>query len=55
MNVPIVIDSDAHYSSWVGNHQYADEVIKIVDFPQELIMNYYPEKFKKKILKYKNK
>jgi len=55
LGVEIVIDSDAHFSSQVGGHSHADEVLKIVDFPQELIMNYYPEKFKKRIMKYKNK
>lgn len=55
LGVPIIIDSDAHFSSKVGNHDHADKVIEAVDFPQELIMNYYPEKFKKHILKYKNK
>ena len=55
LNVPIIIDSDAHYSGHVGAHDYADEVLTYVDFPQELILNYYPEKFKKYIRKYKNK
>lgn len=55
LGVPIIVDSDAHYSSRVGGHEYADKVLEEIDFPQELIMNYFPEKFKKKTLKYKKK
>lgn len=49
----ILIGSDAHFASAVGDHSYADEVLKDVDFPQELILNYNLEKFRKTVRKYK--
>ncbi|WP_367566766.1 phosphatase [Lacrimispora sp.] len=35
----IIIDSDAHIEADVGNHRQALELIKEVDFPEELIVN----------------
>lgn len=52
-NVPIVVGSDAHADSAVGDHDLALEVIKRVDFPEELIANCSLEMFKKYINKYK--
>jgi putative hydrolase len=35
----IILDSDAHVEADVGNHERAWELIKEVDFPEELIVN----------------
>lgn len=40
----IVIDSDAHCEADVGNHSRAWELIKEIDFPEELIVNSSIEK-----------
>lgn len=37
--VPVILDSDAHVDIAIGNHKYALEVIRDVDFPEELIVN----------------
>lgn len=51
--IPVIIGSDAHCVSKVGNHQYAMELVEQTEFPEELIMNYYPERLKSYINKYK--
>lgn len=52
-NVSIVVGSDAHADTAVGNHDLALELINTVEFPEELITNYSLEKFKKYTNKYK--
>lgn len=47
--VPVIIGSDAHFYSKVGSHQYAEKLIKEIDFPMDLVMNFYPEKIKEYI------
>lgn len=47
----VVVDSDAHAASQVGNHQYAEEILKAVQFPEELLLNDKPEKILEKINK----
>ena len=37
--VPVVVGSDAHFVSYVGNHQYADALFQELNFPEELVMN----------------
>ena len=37
--VPVVVGSDAHFVSFVGNHQYAQALFEELDFPEELVMN----------------
>lgn len=37
--VPVVLSSDAHYADAVGKFPYAKEVIKAVQFPENLIAN----------------
>lgn len=37
--VPVIVDSDAHFMTDVGNHRYAMEVIEESGFPEELIVN----------------
>lgn len=38
-NVPIVLGSDAHIDTCVGKYNYAEDLIKDIDFPEELIVN----------------
>ena len=38
-NVPIVLGSDAHIDTYVGKHNYAEDLVKDIDFPEELIVN----------------
>lgn len=45
--VSIIVDSDAHVDTGVGNHQYAWELIHALNFPEELVVNSSIEKFKK--------
>ena len=51
--VPIVINSDAHWIDDIGNHCYCDSVIEAVDFPEELIVNRSVEEIKKYLNYYK--
>lgn len=37
--VPVVVGSDAHMCTYVGRHQYAEALLKELDFPKELVMN----------------
>lgn len=43
--VPITLGSDAHYCDYIGSFPYAEEVLKEVDFPEELILNTSKERF----------
>ena len=52
--VPVVLDSDAHTDALVGFHQYAWEIIREMNFPEELIVNRSTEELKKYVNKYKN-
>lgn len=45
-NALITIGSDAHFSTAIGNHDCALEVINEVDFPHDLIINTDVDKFK---------
>lgn len=44
--VAVVVGSDAHFVSSVGRHQYAEALLKELDFPEELIMNRDPAAFR---------
>ena len=37
--VPVVMDSDAHVDLMAGNHAYALEMLQMVNFPEELVLN----------------
>lgn len=52
---PVVINSDAHFVTAVGNHQYAEELLKEAQFPEELVLNSSLERFYPYIRKYKKK
>lgn len=38
-HVPVILDSDAHCEADVGNHTRAHELLKEMDFPEELVVN----------------
>lgn len=42
---PIVVNSDAHFVTAVGNHQYAEQLLKEVQFPEQLVVNNSVEQF----------
>lgn len=50
--VPVVVNSDAHFSSQVGKVDNALELLREVDFPNELIVNSSVEKFKNYLKKF---
>ncbi len=54
-NVPIVVNSDAHFMSKIGNVSKAVEMLEEIDFPEELIMNLNAERFIKYLSEKKNK
>jgi putative hydrolase len=45
-NTPIIIDSDAHDPSWVGNFTKAIALLNEVQFNPQLVLNTSVEKFK---------
>ena len=50
--VPILMGSDAHFFTQIRGHANAEALLKEVDFPEELIMNYFPDKLRKYLNKY---
>ena len=42
----IIVDSDAHNVWEVGGHDYAYELLKAMDFPEELVVNRSVEEYK---------
>ena len=42
----IIVDSDAHNVGEVGGHDYAYELLKAMDFPEELVVNRSVEEYK---------
>lgn len=51
--VPVVINSDAHADTLVGRHDFAQELIQELEFPEELIVNCSVAQLKKHLHKYK--
>ncbi|MGN0550536.1 MAG: phosphatase [Acutalibacteraceae bacterium] len=51
-SVPVVVNSDAHFSTAVGRVDDALSILKEIDFPRELIINSSKEKLKAYIEKY---
>ena len=45
--VPIIVSSDAHDPSWVGKFTLAEELLELVGFDKNLIINTSVEKFKR--------
>ncbi len=52
---PVVVNSDAHFMSKVGEVSKATEMLEEIDFPESLIMNLTSERFIEYISKKKNK
>ncbi len=48
---PVILDSDAHVATEIGNHTCARELIAEVNFPEELIVNRSLEEFAKFLFK----
>ena len=44
---PVVLSSDSHGANHVGDFRYAMELVQEMDFPQDLILNYSSERFRK--------
>lgn len=51
--VPIIINSDAHCANDVGNHGFAELLIKELNFPEHLIVNRSVEEYKKYVNRFK--
>lgn len=52
--VPIIMNSDAHWAGDVGNTCYSMPLIREMEFPETLIVNRSVEEYKKYINRYKN-
>ena len=46
LNVPVILNSDAHVFSDVGRNDYSLPLVKEMDFPEELVVNRSVEAFK---------
>ena len=47
----VIMDSDAHVASDIGNHTHAEELVEEMDFPEELIVNRNLDNFVKFLAK----
>lgn len=52
---PVVLGSDAHFYTGIGDFSYAETLLQEVDFPEELILNTDPAKFLASLKRKKNK
>ena len=52
--VPIVINSDAHVDTSVGEHEMAKKLLQEVDFPETLIVNRSYDELKKYINRFQS-
>lgn len=43
--VPVVLGSDAHFYTGIGNFSYAEALLREVGFPEELVLNTNPTRF----------
>lgn len=43
--IPIVLSTDAHFATDIGDFTLAQNLLKEVDFPENLVLNTNPEKF----------
>ena len=50
---PVILDSDAHVDTDVGNHDCAIKLLEDVDFPEHLVVNTNLELLKKYLNYYK--
>lgn len=49
MDVPIILGSDAHFSTMIADYTNIRPLLAETDFPDELIINYWPDKFREYI------
>ena len=49
--VPVVMDSDAHFDTLIGKFDMARELLTKLDFPEELVLNRSAEEVKKYLKK----
>lgn len=49
MQVPVILGTDSHYAPHIGDFSNVEEVLKVVDFPEELIVNTSIEKLREYI------
>lgn len=52
--VPLVVDSDAHFEAYVGKVNLAMEMLKEIDFPEELILNCSEQRLNDYLHRYTN-
>ena len=50
--VPIIVDSDAHFSSMVGNFTHSRQLLREINFPPELVVNSSVSRFQDYLKKY---
>ena len=53
--VPVILNSDAHWAEDIGNTDLSGVLLKEVEFPEHLIVNRSVEEYKKYINRYRNK
>ncbi len=44
-DTPVIFGSDAHFSGMIADNSHIMPLVEQVDFPDELVLNYYPERF----------
>ena len=49
--VPVVMDSDAHFDAAIGEFQMARGLLEEISFPEELVLNHSVEMLKKYVNK----
>ena len=47
MNVPVLLGTDSHYSSYIGDFSYAENLLRTEEFPEELVVNTDIEKLRR--------
>ncbi len=51
-NVPVVLNSDSHFCMQIGNVENSIKLLEEIDFPESLVVNADPERFKKYLTQY---
>lgn len=49
LEVPVILGTDSHYAPYIGDFSAIEEVLKVLDFPEELVVNTSVEKLRKYI------
>ena len=45
LETPVILGSDAHFSSHIADYEFIRPLLAETEFPDELIMNYWPKRF----------